>query len=499
MRTSSNPAAAGSSQTPFEAHLGHAAWLCLQDQDEIASRNLLFHRQAESAVAQHLKDTIPYFLGAVPADAAAKKAALRDANRAQRRAEAALAAAEQEAEAVQANLRGLLAEAYAAGLTDEHDLTESAQIIGALHAAARDPRDGGRGQSATPRAEGSLEQQDRRRSLLHRRAELRSQLGSVMDDRALLLDRAESERDFEGAVELHAGRLTSLELFPSGGEDHASSNGSCPVCGSGLEEPDPTVTALADRLQSLRNELTSLEAAPESRRQVLTALETAADRLRQELAAVEAAVEALDAADQTARAQREADAARNYTRGRIGALLGVMTESTGGSLERLRRNLDTANERVAQLLSELNPDEDREQLLSRLNIIGRTMTDLARRLGLEHVEDGVRLDLANLTVVTDTSDGPLRLERIGSAANWIGYHLATHLALHQYFVENDRPVPRFLMIDQPTQAFYPSDVAKNDGVVDDADREAVLAMFTVMRDVIDVVGSTNADHRERPC
>jgi hypothetical protein len=40
------------------------------------------------------------------------------------------------------------------------------------------------------------------------------------------------------------------------------------------------------------------------------------------------------------------------------------------------------------------------------------------------------------------------------------------------------------MIDQPTQAFYPSDTAKNEGAVDDADRAAVLAVFTVMRDVV---------------
>jgi hypothetical protein len=41
------------------------------------------------------------------------------------------------------------------------------------------------------------------------------------------------------------------------------------------------------------------------------------------------------------------------------------------------------------------------------------------------------------------------------------------------------------MIDQPTQAFYPSDTAKNEGIVDDADRTAVLAIFTVMRDVVE--------------
>lgn len=476
----------GVGQAPFEAHLGHATWLCLQDQGEIANQNLLFHRQAEWAVFQHLKDVIPYFLGAVPVDAAATKAALRDANRAQRRAEASLKAAEDEAQAVQASLRGLLAEAYAAGLTDEHDLTESAQIIGALHAAVRDPREGGRGEnlSSGVSGEGSIEEQDRRRSLLSRRRELRDRLGSVMENRALLLDRAESERDFASAVELHTGRLTSLELLPATGDDADPATDECPMCGAGLEVPDPTVSALAERLQTLRSELTLLEAAPESRRRILIALEAEADRLRQELAAAEAAVAALDASDQIARAQRDADAAKNYTRGRIGALLGVITDSTGGSLERLRRTLNAANARVAQLLSELDPDEDREQLLSRLNIIGRGMTDLARRLELEHVENGVRLDLANLTVVTDSSAGPLPLQRIGSAANWIGYHLATHLALHQFFVENERPVPRFLMIDQPTQAFYPSDTAKNTGAFRDADRAAVLAIFTAMHDVV---------------
>ena len=36
------PSGGGVGQAPFEAHLGHATWLCLQDQDEIANRNLFF-------------------------------------------------------------------------------------------------------------------------------------------------------------------------------------------------------------------------------------------------------------------------------------------------------------------------------------------------------------------------------------------------------------------------------------------------------------------------
>ena len=40
------------------------------------------------------------------------------------------------------------------------------------------------------------------------------------------------------------------------------------------------------------------------------------------------------------------------------------------------------------------------------------------------------------------------------------------------------------MLDQPTQAYDPSDTAKSAGQVAGADRATVLAIFTVMRDVV---------------
>lgn len=52
----------GSSRSPFEAHVGHAALLCLQEQGEIANRRLLFHRQGELGMVQAIQDTLPYFL-----------------------------------------------------------------------------------------------------------------------------------------------------------------------------------------------------------------------------------------------------------------------------------------------------------------------------------------------------------------------------------------------------------------------------------------------------
>ncbi|HMF47844.1 MAG TPA: DUF3732 domain-containing protein, partial [Candidatus Saccharimonadales bacterium] len=51
------------------------------------------------------------------------------------------------------------------------------------------------------------------------------------------------------------------------------------------------------------------------------------------------------------------------------------------------------------------------------------------------------------------------LWEIGSGENWMAYHLAAILALHGVFLKRDsrNPVPTFLVIDQPSQVYFPSD------------------------------------------
>ena len=50
---------------PLAANIRHALYYCFQSQDEIAAKNFLFHRQSDDFVTQAIKDTIPYFLGAI--------------------------------------------------------------------------------------------------------------------------------------------------------------------------------------------------------------------------------------------------------------------------------------------------------------------------------------------------------------------------------------------------------------------------------------------------
>lgn len=152
-----------------------------------------------------------------------------------------------------------------------------------------------------------------------------------------------------------------------------------------------------------------------------------------------------------------------FTQGRINLYLTRLSQAEQDILGRQRERVALARRTLASLEAELDPDHEREQIASRLMIISQDRTRWADRHQLEHVGTSVRLDLNQLTVVADTDAGPAPLSRIGSAANWAGYHLVAHLALHRYFVRNERPVPHLPMIDQPTQAYFPSDAEKHSG------------------------------------
>lgn len=466
----------------LEANIGHAALLCLQTQSEIASQSVLFHRMGEEGIDQALRDTIPYFLGAVAPDEARKRALLRDAKRTLTRLEAEYERSSQAAQTIDVELGALYAEARAVGLIDDREALDRSEVVRVLQAARS-----ARSSPAAAAAADSPADQDRRRTLEERRDELGRALRVVMENRGLLLNESRAANEFVTALSQQESRLTSLNLLPDlsrGQVAELPDPGACPACGSHMEHADATAEALRSSLEELRQQIGTLTGARPAQRRTLDALDSDAEQLREQLRVAEAALQDIE---RGRRVQEEARSdSRDFTRGRIDATLAraSMVDETG--LEVLRRQLERARATVTALTGELDDENRREQLTSRLVAVGRDIRRYAERLALEHSGEDVRLDLARLTVVADTETGPAPLSRIGSAKNWVGYHLATHLALHRYFTRQERPVPRFLMLDQPSQAHYPSEKDNEAGQPEeDADRIAVRAMFELMRDVVE--------------
>ena len=95
---------------------------------------------------------------------------------------------------------------------------------------------------------------------------------------------------------------------------------------------------------------------------------------------------------------------------------------------------------------------------------------------------------------------------MGSGENWVGYHVLAHLALHRWFRQKRRPVPAFLILDQPSQAHYPPDRDTDEGSVDglgDEDKAAVRQLFALVARVagelapdLQIIVMDHADLRE---
>ena len=129
-------------------------------------------------------------------------------------------------------------------------------------------------------------------------------------------------------------------------------------------------------------------------------------------------------------------------------------------LEEKMKTLQLLDQEIENILSKVSKESKNDILSSLLNIIGIQMTEWANRLDLEYATNPYRLDLKNLTVVADTPEKPIAMRKMGSAENWLGCHLIGLLALHKTFITKNRPVPGFLVLDQPTQAYFPSDIYK---------------------------------------
>lgn len=466
----------GSLRASFDVSVRQALFFNFQNQGEIASRSNLFHRQAEGEIKAAIRDSLPYFLGAATPEQAALRRQLLVARRALQRTESFISASEAELEQQDARVTHLLDSAAHLGVLKQSSAASSGsgsarELLERLLVADLDEVPG-----VGPLAR-------RREELAAAGKALRAQVREIDDRVALLesLQRDVVESDREAGYQ--HDRLRAIELMvPKGSLRRAVDVSQCPLCDQALAAPDESIAELQLVLQGLSERLSASHGAVARRQATITRLNESRGPL---IEALQGNVVELDAL-----AEQEVAVADGLTRReRLAFLKGRVSQElergvdTAGDISRLRNDERRLRGQLARLEEMYERDDPAAATRAALDSISDQMTDYARVLRLEGSEGYVRLDPVELTVAVQRAGGRVPLSRMGSAENWVGYHLAAHLALHNWFVTQGRPVPRFLMFDQPTQAFFPEEVvdAAND---ENADWEAVRRQFTLMRDVV---------------
>lgn len=310
---------------------------------------------------------------------------------------------------------------------------------------------------------------DTRSSLLQEQRRLKDEMDAV----------SAFERDANGysreANEQHS-RLVSIGVFGDAVPGH-----SCPLCAQAFQDVDqqPDIAELRGALQSVASRL---ETVVQNKPRIERAANEVAVRLDQTRAALTAnrqQLEAVRAANEPLRLAHDEATRRALVQGRISLYLESVPDlpDTGALLQRA----EDIRAAYAVLEGELSDEVVAERMTSIGSILSREMSAGAQRLMLEHSASPLRLDAKRLTLVADTENGPVPMSRMGSGENWVGYHLIAHLTLHSWFSHRDRPVPRFLFLDQPSQVYFPPEreVAAEMSIDDlsEDDRSAVKRMF----------------------
>ena len=462
----------GQRRAAISANFRHALLLCFQPQDEIIRRNQLFHRCSDNYIAQSLKDVFPYLLGAVTDDYVKKREELRRLREKLRNCERRLSEL--------AALRGdgvskaatLLAQARDCGLTTVTESNNWDAVVAALRAVA-----------ATP-----LAQMEDRTSSVSEFTRLSEARSTLLDEQRRLRDRIAAARTFKTDERSFSREATEqrARLKPIGIFEGATPGEACPLCAHALTDANaaPSVSQLRGALTSVSTRLEAVtRSEPQMERAVAELEEKAAAVLRQltqnrgELEAVRSANE------QMGRAQDEATK-RAHVLGRISLYLESLPELPDSTS--LQREATELRNQCEALEEELSDEAIRDRLESIVALLGGRMTDWAKRLQLEHSTHPLRFNLKKLTIVADTPDGPIPMDRMGSGENWVGYHLIGHLALHGWFTEHNRPVPRILFLDQPSQVYFPPerDVDGSLDSIQNEDRIALRRMFELVFEAV---------------
>ncbi len=118
---------------------------------------------------------------------------------------------------------------------------------------------------------------------------------------------------------------------------------------------------------------------------------------------------------------------------------------------------------------------------------------LVPSLDAERPHDPISLIPSELNIKVSGSGRDDFLWEIGSGSNWLAYHVAVSLALHQFFLSRETsPVPALGVYDQPSQVYFPRRLAERPADAEgsespelsDEDAAAVRKVFQVMSDVV---------------
>ena len=135
----------------------------------------------------------------------------------------------------------------------------------------------------------------------------------------------------------------------------------------------------------------------------------------------------------------------------------------------LMKEYKRLKEEFERLKSKVNPKSLKYKTDLQLEKVSKLATEWLPSLDTENPDAPISFSEQEMTIKINHNGREDYLWEIGSGANWVSYHVAISLALHQHFSSLEQsPVPSYIIYDQPSQVYFPSKL--NSSLSDDEGR-----------------------------
>ena len=448
-----------------------------QPQNIVANPNVLFYKADTVEHRSKLRSILPYVLGALSGETLAQRHELQRIQRELRRKEADLRNIQTLSERWRATIDARVSEAKDLGLIASETPAPASQsaamelLRGIATTFNSDPL-----VTAAAVSEGVTEL-NRLNSEEQGAAQELSRLRRRIAEMEQL---RQSSSSYQGSVVLQRDRLQLSRWLSS---QHTEQD--CPLCNTHLTEPPPKLAELLNSLSTLE-EAASATAIPPSFDRELERVGAAISEQAERLKGIRIRQGALTKQSQAARDRQYGQLRASRFLGHLEADLQVF-DSIGHDGE-LSEEVESLRDRVRALERFISEAEIGLRIRRALNAVNLLAGRLMPSLDAETPNDPVSLSDTELTLRIQRLKREDFLWEIGSGSNWLSYHIAITLALHQFFLSLPAcPVPNFIVYDQPSQVYFPQRLADRKDVElivepewRDQDEEAVRKVFVAM-------------------
>lgn len=464
----------------FSTHPSYRDFMAFlfQPQNIVANADVLFYKADTTEHRQKLINIFPYALGAVTPKVLAARQELDKLKRQRERVVHDIDTIRDVSEGWRQEVAGWLAQAKEMGLT-AFQVSETVRFEDQVEELT----------SIVEKAETDSELvssniKDLSTELVALRKEeqdLSSQLFSLQRRHVEMIQLKKSMGQYESSLQIQIQRLEISTWLRS----LADSNNSCPFCNSVHSGINEKLDILCQAIEKIEQSAGNMQKIPAAFERELQVVEAEIGYCVEKLNAIRNRIHEESG-------QNAVVANKKYTLAGIAHFLGRM-EASLQTFQRIGKNGDLENrlsdleERIRVLESVVNESEIHRKVDAAIKYINQKTGEIIKNLDAEHPDNPVEFLIKDLTLkVKNASGRDDYLWEIGSASNWLAYHIATILSFQQFFqTRGNISIPNFLIFDQPSQVYFPQQSRKvvelaEKVKIDDEDKLAVQKIFMTM-------------------